>query len=274
MRISDLRYEGVITDELRSHPLRHSPWLPVCKEQTSVDILGVHLHPLSRRMLTTKFSQLLHQRQRGWISYINIHAVHLAHQLTWFADYLNNSLLTYCDGQGVRFGGWIVGKNIPERIVMADWIHDVFSICQEAGCSVFLLGSSPTVIETAVRRISSWYPKLTIAGYHHGYFSDDGKALLSSIQAVHPDVIVVGMGMPLQEQWILNNYTKAGARIFLNGGSCFEYLSGIKWRCPGWMGRAGCEWLIRLSQEPRRLWKRYLIGNPWFLISLLKSMFR
>lgn len=235
-----------------------------------IDILGVGVGVLTRHKVTSLFRECIANGNRGWISYVNVHALNIAHEHPWFKLFLNNSLFTYCDGQGVRLGAALLGKSLPERIVMSDWIYDVCETSVSHGLRLYLLGSTERSLEKAVSNLRKLYPDIQIAGSHHGYISDlEGEVVAQSVAKLNVDVLIVGMGMPRQEEWILQHYDRLNARVILNAGSCFDYVSGLKKRCPAWMGVMGFEWVYRLVQEPRRLWKRYLLGNPLFLLRVL-----
>ncbi|MBI4419152.1 MAG: WecB/TagA/CpsF family glycosyltransferase [Ignavibacteriales bacterium] len=236
----------------------------------TVSVLGVSVGVLTRHRATALLRECVDRGVRGWITYVNIHALNLAFENPWFQLFLNNSLFAYCDGQGVRMGAAMGGKHLPERIVMSDWVYDVCELAVLRGLHVYLLGSSEFVINKAAANLKEWYPDLQIAGTHHGHLFDlDSESVAQAIGKLNVDLLIVGMGMPRQEQWILRHYDRLNARIILPAGSCFDYVAGVKKRCPAWMGVLGFEWLYRLAQEPRRLWRRYLLGNPRFLWRVL-----
>ena len=131
---------------------------------------------------------------------------------------------------------------------------------------------SDSAAENLVRR----FPRLRILGSHHGYFdqttdSTDNQALVGMINALKPDILVVGLGMPLQEKWLKENWESIEARVALTGGAGFDYVSGGLRRAPAWMRRIGLEWLGRLLIEPSRLWRRYLVGNPKFFWRVIRQ---
>ena len=239
-----------------------------------LEVLGVRVNILKRNELTNATSGLLQQKRKGWISYVNVHAINLASELPWFKSFLNDSLLTYCDGQGVRLGASLLHGHLPQRIVMTDWVYDICGLAAENGWKIYFLGSKIDVVTKTIQNLRDFLPSLLVSGYHHGYLnSSDSEAVVEEINRTGTDIVVVGMGMPLQERWILDNSDRINASLLLNAGSCFDYVSGAKQRCPRWLGNIGFEWVFRLLQEPRRLWKRYLIGNPEFLYNILKQRF-
>ena len=238
----------------------------------SIEILGVRLDCPERTALTRLMTEFVRLRRRGWISYLNVHAINLAYRNESFRNYLNSSLLTYCDGQGLRLGASILGASIPERIAMSDWIYDVALACEANDFRLFLLGSTVEVQSKATIALKGCFPRLLIVGSMTGYFEHDrSQEIVETIDKAKPDILVVGMGMPLQEEWIQRNFAKLNVQIVLNAGSCFDFVAGIRRRSPQWMGTFGLEWLYRLFQEPGRLWKRYLLGNPAFLFRVLRQ---
>jgi N-acetylglucosaminyldiphosphoundecaprenol N-acetyl-beta-D-mannosaminyltransferase len=121
--------------------------------------------------------------------------------------------------------------------------------------------------ETA-RRLNRWYPRLEISGTHHGFF-DIGSAhddrVVEDINAHRPDIVLVGMGTPKQEQWVQRNAGRLETDVLWTVGALFDYVSGRVPRAPGWLADNGLEWIFRLAIEPQRMWRRYLLGNPVFI---------
>ncbi|MBP8976678.1 MAG: WecB/TagA/CpsF family glycosyltransferase [Bacteroidetes bacterium] len=231
-----------------------------------VDVLGVQVPILSKDELTNRFINLLLADTRGWITYVNVHAINLANSIPWFKEFLNKSLITYCDGKGVSYAIKFLYDKSQDQIALSDWIYDICGGLERLGKRVFLLGSTPKVVSTAASKLQSLFPQLQIAGSYHGYFSSiEENSIVELINLSRADVLIVGMGMPKQEEWIRQHYNELQVKLILNGGSVFDFVAGTKMRCPRWMGNIGLEWLFRLLQEPHRLWKRYLIGNPLFL---------
>jgi N-acetylglucosaminyldiphosphoundecaprenol N-acetyl-beta-D-mannosaminyltransferase len=135
---------------------------------------------------------------------------------------------------------------------------------------MFFLGTQQPIVEKAARVLKESYPDLKILGVHNGFFDKEPKSLeneevLSRINSVNPDILVVGFGMPLQEKWIMENLDRLQIKVVIPVGAFFDYLAGETPRAPRWMTDNGLEWLGRLIIEPRRLWKRYVIGNPLFI---------
>ena len=127
------------------------------------------------------------------------------------------------------------------------------------------LAGSSAQAAAALRR---WYPRLDVEGTHHGYFeigSPHSERVLEHISEHRPDILLVGMGTPQQELWVDRYCDRVEAGVVWTVGALFDYLSGRTPRAPHWISDHGFEWIFRLVVEPRRMWRRYLLGNPAFL---------
>lgn len=237
-----------------------------------ISLLNVPLDVLDRNQLLVRIGNAIKEKRREVFCYLNIHAVNIAHSSSRFRAFLDRAGTVYCDGEGVRLGARILGCRIPPRIVLTYFVWDV---CAEANArrqSMFLLGSTQDILEDAVQRIRERYPEIRLVGHHHGYFSKTGEEsdrIVELIRAASPDLLFVGFGMPLQEEWIDANLEQLDARAILPCGSMIDYVAGRKGLAPSWMSNHGMEWLYRLFQEPGRLWKRYLLGNPLFFFRVI-----
>jgi N-acetylglucosaminyldiphosphoundecaprenol N-acetyl-beta-D-mannosaminyltransferase len=206
--------------------------------------------------------------ERRRVSYVNAHVLNESFDLPELRAALLASDLVYCDGYGVRLAARLIGIEVPYRMTGADWIWGAASLCEARGRSLYLLGSDPGVAEEAARRLRRWYPRLEVRGTHHGYFdpgSPHAERVLEDIAERKPDILLVGMGTPLQELWVERNHERIEASVVWTVGALFDYVSGRTPRAPHWMAHHGLEWIFRLALEPRRMWRRYLVGNPMFL---------
>lgn len=140
---------------------------------------------------------------------------------------------------------------------------------ERRGWSCFFLGARPEVVSALATRLASERPALRIAGMHHGYMDDGARReVLSRLPAVRPDLLFVAMGSPRQE-YLMSELPEGAARVVLGVGGSFDVLAGLKKDAPGWARGHGLEWLYRLAQDPRRLWRRYLVTNSWFVAKVL-----
>lgn len=244
----------------------------------TVTIVGVNVQTLSLAELLEAINQIAHQQQHAIIAHANAHGLNLAVQTPWFRQFLNDSTIVFCDGFGVKWGAKLLGHNIPERITYADWTWQLAEFAAAHDLSMYFVGSRPGVAERAAQRLKERYPALQVLGTQDGYFdktqsSAENDAAIARINAARPNILIVGFGMPLQEQWLAENWHRIDANVALTGGAVFDYISGDMRRGPRWMTDHGLEWLARLIIEPRRLWQRYVLGNPLFVWRVLLQRF-
>jgi N-acetylglucosaminyldiphosphoundecaprenol N-acetyl-beta-D-mannosaminyltransferase len=209
----------------------------------------------------------------------NVHALNLAADLPWFRDALEQADLVRMDGAGLGLGAQLLGFKPPPRATWADFGWDLADRCARAGLSLYLLGAREGVAERAADALTAVHSTLRIAGTRHGYFdhssgSDDSRRVIAEVNGSGADVLVVGFGMPKQERWLLDHGNGIETPVVMTAGGALDYLSGGQRRGPRWMNNRGMEWLARLALDPRRLWKRYLVGNPRFLWTVARERLR
>ncbi len=236
-----------------------------------VDVLGVGVDPLTVEDLNAEVGRLANARGRGLVLNVNAHSLNLCWEDPGLRRFLNGADVVFCDGAGVMLAARILGGRIPVRITYADYAWQLAAFAASEGLSLFFLGSRPGVARVAAQRLKQRHPDLEIVGVCHGYFdraagSPENEAVVREINAAAPDILLVGLGMPLQERWLMRNRPRLDAGVALAGGAVFDYVSGTLARGPSILTSHGFEWLARLLIEPRRLWRRYLIGNPLFLL--------
>lgn len=239
------------------------------------DILGIKVDKADIDTICHKIIRLFHQKNKKIVFYVNAHSINIAAKNPSFKSTLNYADLVYCGGLGPVIAARLLKKLKLKKTTTPDFIYDVFRNMEKNNKSIFFLGSKETNLREMKKNISHRFPKLKILGSNHGYFSIlDNQKLIVKINKLKPDLLLVGMGSPKQEEWIVNNYKKIDAKIFWSVGAIFEIFSGKYKRLPKVFNDFGFEWIYRLIQEPRRLWKRYLIGNVDFFSILFKNIFR
>jgi N-acetylglucosaminyldiphosphoundecaprenol N-acetyl-beta-D-mannosaminyltransferase len=168
----------------------------------------------------------------------------------------------------------MLGMNPPPKITYDRWIWQLAELADAKGFRIFFLGGMPGVAEKAAQRICQRFPRLEIAGTHHGHFGKDGEdnaRVIAAINETKPDILLLGFGMPIQEQWLRDHWSSIDAHVLLTGGAVFDYASGQAKRAPSWMIRLNLEWLFRFIREPRRLFVRYAWGNPYFAFKIFQQ---
>jgi N-acetylglucosaminyldiphosphoundecaprenol N-acetyl-beta-D-mannosaminyltransferase len=237
---------------------------------------GVPVHPVPLHAAVAWMVRRIEERQPTVVLYANVHGINLAQMDARLAATYRQADLVFCDGQGVRLGARLLGCHLPERYTPPDWIDILAQQCAERHYRMFLLGTETTIVEHAAQRLRARFPGLEVAT-HHGFFNPhdaENMAVRERINAFAPHVLLVGMSMPRQEHWIQENAPFLQADITLAVGALFDYLAERVPRGPRWLTDHGFEWVCRLWFEPRRLWRRYLLGNPRFLWMIIRERLR
>lgn len=255
----------------------HSTLLtPPMVPQHSVNVLGVDVHPLTVEQLHAWIALYAASRAHAMILHVNIHGLNLAWDRPWLRKLLNRAEIVFCDGAGVKLGAKILGHYIPQRITYADWMWQLGAFAERQGLSFYLLGGSPGVAEKAAEKLQARFPKLQIVGTHHGYFdkspgSAESFAVIRKINAAQPNILLTSLSMPVQEEWLMHYWDDIRANVALTGGAALDYVSGTVQRGPRILTDHSMEWLARMLIEPKRLWKRYIIGNPVFMMRIMQQ---
>jgi exopolysaccharide biosynthesis WecB/TagA/CpsF family protein len=183
-----------------------------------------------------------------------------------------SSDLLLADGMSVVWASRILGRPLPERVAGIDLFEALLALAEREGFSVYLLGAEPGILESTIQVSLSRHPHLRIAGSHHGYFKpEDEPALAESIAAVQPDLLFIGITSPKKEMFLARWGPRIGASVCHGVGGSFDVVAGKVRRAPAAWQRMGIEWLYRLLQEPRRLWRRYVVTNTLFLWWVLRE---
>ncbi|MGV8048755.1 MAG: WecB/TagA/CpsF family glycosyltransferase, partial [Anaerolineaceae bacterium] len=235
----------------------------------SMHLLDVKITPGTADEFCRELSRLIEMDRQGLVFDINIHGYNLAWRLPWMAALYNRADANYVDGAGVVLGARLLGLRLPPRITMADFGWIAASHFARRGHTLYLLGGPSGVADLAAEKLVATSPELSVLGTHHGFFQKYGPendSVIETINRCTPDVLMVGMGMPLEQQWVLDNHQRIRAKVIWTVGAGFQYWAGVIQRCPLWMRNCGMEWFFRLMLEPKRMAKRYLCGNTLFLI--------
>ena len=243
-----------------------------------VAILEVPVHPLTVSQLHTKIQNVIEQRRKAMFLHVNLHALNLAYENRWLLEFFQSAECVFCDGAGVRLAALLYGTHLPPRITYADWAWQLAEFTEQKGFSIYFLGAKPGIAAKAAAHLQQHFPALNVVGINHGYFdksagSAENLAVIQQINACKPNILVIAFGMPLQERWLMENAHHINANVILTGGAVFDFISGELRRGPRWMTNYGFEWLARLLIEPRRLWRRYLVGTPLFFWRVFRQHF-
>ena len=176
------------------------------------------------------------------------------------------------DGASMVMAANKLGVSLPGRVAGIDLMWELCALAEREGHRVYLLGAKAEVVEKTAAVLAGKYPGMTICGYRDGYFGDDEfDAVIAQVEETKPDIVFVGITSPKKER-LIERFRELGAKgAFVGVGGSFDVVSGNIPRAPMWMQRANLEWLFRMVQEPKRLVKRYVVGNTRFYLLLRKE---
>ncbi|MCL1121040.1 exopolysaccharide biosynthesis polyprenyl glycosylphosphotransferase [Shewanella seohaensis] len=252
----------LMTSESRSHA-------------SQVTIFGVTMRNLSMNQM---LDMLVQQAQRTKhhltpFAFVNADCLNKAYCDPQYHQKLNECEAVFADGIGVRMACRWQGVDLKGNLNGTDMLPLLCERLIEANLSLYLLGGAPEVAHQAAEQLQRRFPQLQIAGTHHGYFHEaDTKQVIKKINQSGAAVLLVAMGAPKQELWLNQYQAKLTPAVGIGVGGLFDFYSNRISRAPLWLRQIGMEWIWRLMQEPKRMWRRYIIGNPLFLYRVYKAL--
>ena len=239
-----------------------------------IDFLGIKVSVLTTDEIIEKILEFTLSGNHKMITYLNAHCVNVSFADPEYKNILNAANIVYADGISIVWGSKLLGKPLPERLTDLDFFDILAKDAAKKDISFYFLGGRPKVAELAADKLRERFPNLNIVGIHHGYFTEsEEENFIKEINLLEPKILLVGMGVPKQEKWIHNHLDELRVNLCWAIGT-FDGLAGLFQRAPSWMLEAGLEWLYRLYQEPKRLWRRYLIGNFIFIYRVFECKMR
>jgi N-acetylglucosaminyldiphosphoundecaprenol N-acetyl-beta-D-mannosaminyltransferase len=240
-------------------------------------VLGVEIDNVTRKQAVELLEGCVRRREGRARSafFVNAHTLNLAAADPAYRQVLNGGDFVFADGTGIDWAAYLQGVRVLENMVGTDFVPLLFRETAGRGYSYFLLGADAKTVAIAADYARRNFPGWRQAGCHQGYLADErvNGAAIAQINAARPDALLVGMGNPLQEQWIGQHLPELNVGVCLGIGGLFDYWAGNVSRAPQWLRRLGHEWLWRLFQQPTLKARRYLLGNPLFLARVLRERY-
>lgn len=230
---------------------------------------NVKMLTMDKHLILDEIHSRLVNRIKTRIFFINAHCFNIAQKNTEYLNNVNDAELVLNDGIGIELGAKFLDIKLKDNLNGTDFTPEVLQMAGKLGQKVYLLGGKPGVAIKAGENIKEKYPGIIVAGSADGYFNDSER-VIEEINLHKPDVLLVGMGVPMQERWISMNLEKLDVSLAMAVGAFLDFTSGTISRAPSIIRKLRLEWAYRLVREPKRMWKRYLLGNASFFRYIFK----
>ncbi len=228
-----------------------------------IDVLGVGFDNVTMDEAVARGLEFIHQGGTHYVVTPNPEIVEVCRENAEAMSAVNGADLVIADGIGVIKGAAMLGTPLKQKVPGIEFAAHLMEKMAAEGMSLYLLGAKPGIAETAATRLAQQYHGLKIAGFHDGYFKEDGP-VVEEIRASGADVVFVCLGAPKQEFWMAKNGTSTGAKLLCGLGGSLDVFAGVTERAPKFWTEHGLEWFYRLCKEPRRIGR--MMKLPLFLV--------
>jgi N-acetylglucosaminyldiphosphoundecaprenol N-acetyl-beta-D-mannosaminyltransferase len=235
-------------------------------------IFGVRIDRINKFGVLETIRSAALEGRTAVVNNVNIHALNLAYTDPEFKQALNRSDVVFVDGVGVKWGAHLSGIEVGDRITPADLIDELLAMCATNSWPIFLLGDTHEIAQKFANKLSREHPSCQLAGTHHGFFEKWGDESLKVVEKMNNSnakILLLAMSMPIQEKWQAKFYNQITIPVRMSVGGLPRIYTGVIARGPRWMTDNGLEWLYRLAVQRRKVWRRYVIGNPLFLMRVI-----
>ncbi|MBA3927901.1 WecB/TagA/CpsF family glycosyltransferase [Listeria rustica] len=242
---------------------------------TRTFLLGSYVDSLTMEETLTKVESIIHIGKPVQHVVINASKINLMAENKELANIVNTSPLINADGQSIVWAMKFLGHDARERVTGIDLFENLVKKSAEKGYRVYYFGAQEDVVQEVVQLHQQQYPDLKIAGYRNGYFEDaESEEIALAIRKSKADIVFVAFSSPKKEQWIHAYKETMGVPFVMGVGGSFDVMAGVTKRAPQWMQQTGLEWFYRFMQEPKRMFRRYFVGNLSFVWKVMKERWR
>lgn len=241
----------------------------------TVKVLGIDVFSVRMAQLLNICEEHIDSKKALLLGVVNVAKLVNCRKNIELQRSLTEADIVLADGLPIIWLSRMLGDPLPERVTGIDIMYELLKEANKKHYRVYFLGAQPEVLQTMIKTIQKDYPGIAIAGYRDGYFDkDEEQDVAKNIKDSHADILFVGISSPKKENFLKNWLNFIDAPICHGVGGSFDILAGVTNRAPIWMQKCGLEWLYRLIQEPRRMWKRYLITNMIFIKLCFEAVLR
>ena len=237
-----------------------------------INILGVKISAINMETTCEIIERWIKEGRKRYVCVTGVHGITEAQRDKNLINILNSAGVNVPDGKPLSLIGRLLGYKEMERVYGPDLMLSICELSAEKGYTNYLYGGTRGVAERLKSVLVRRFPGLNIVGIYCPPFRaltvDEEEELKEVVEKLSPDIFWVGISTPRQEKWMFDHINKLNIRVMIGVGAAFDFLSRTKKQAPKWMQKSSLEWLFRLSQEPGRLWYRYLVNNPLFVLNL------
>lgn len=237
------------------------------------DILGVKISAIDIEDTVSIIEEAIRQRGKIHISVCPVSTIMACKNDDGVLESVNSADLVTPDGMPVVWIGRLKGFQNIKRVYGPDLMLEICRLSEKKFFRNYFYGSTHSVLERMKGKLMRMFPKLLISGMYSPPFRnllpDEDKVINRMIDDANPDILWVGLGSPKQDTWMYEHRERLNVPVMIGVGAAFDFIAGTKKQAPKWMQIGGLEWLFRLISEPKRLWKRYILGNALFLYLLI-----
>lgn len=250
-----------------------------CKNQPikKCKILGVEVSVTNLQETLNIITERLDDLKGKYICVSNVHTIVMSYEDEFYKKIQNSSFMALPDGKPLSIVSKLKGFPEAERVTGPDLMYQIFNISEKRAYKHYFYGSTFETLETLKSELRATFPSLDISGIYSPPFRDiteiEDNEIIEEINKCKPDFVWVGLGAPKQELWMYKHLDKVHG-LMIGVGAGFDYFAKNIKRAPMWMQKLSLEWLYRLLQDPKRLWKRYLIYNTRFIFLSIKDLFK
>jgi N-acetylglucosaminyldiphosphoundecaprenol N-acetyl-beta-D-mannosaminyltransferase len=240
-----------------------------------VDVLGCPLTSLSLDDFVSRAEQFISSKAPHYIAMMNVAKLVQMRSDKDLAQSILAADLIGADGVPLVWASRLLGTALPGRVNGTDLMYKLLEKGNEKGYRIFFFGAKEEILQRVLKKVRAEYPGVKVAGFHHGYFNTaEELAIANEIGKSQPDILFIAFGSPKKELWVKRYFHVMRVPVIHGVGGSFDVMAGVVRRAPLWMQRSGLEWFFRLLQEPRRMWRRYLVTNVLFVLLVLWEWLR
>jgi N-acetylglucosaminyldiphosphoundecaprenol N-acetyl-beta-D-mannosaminyltransferase len=240
-----------------------------------IDFLGVHFHDVNMTESLALIDSFVKSRLPHKMFSVNVACYVESLEDSFMKSFYESCELLTVDGMGIFYAGRILGIHFRETVPTSYFTLELLKVAAFRKYRIYLLGSKAEYLRRAVSVINKRYPGVNVVGASHGYFSaEEEDSVVERIAHSMPDILLIGISTPIKERFVQRNFDRLNTPVQIGVGGTIDVLAGVIHLPPAWIRKAGLEWIYRLSQEPRRFWKRYLRTNLIFGGIMAKELSR